>query len=145
MLCDSNSGGFLANRIKYLRAQHRKSLNACASATVSESEVFEEIPASCEEDVELLKITVVNEQNMDAIKFKLAATSEYRRQMIRDNHSIDLLEKFPYFFTNHKLVSERLKSYYVFTISNNTNTTNILNLSIHITNIHVYRLNLSST
>lgn len=109
MLCDSTGGGFLANRLKYLRTQRKKSLNASAVTTVSESEVDEETPDSCEEDVEFLKFTMVNEQNMNVIKSKLTATSEYRRKMIRENHSIDLLEKFPYFFTSHMLVSERMK------------------------------------
>lgn len=107
MLCDSNGGGYLANRLKYLRTQHRKSLNATAS--VSENEVDEETPTSCEENVEFLKCSVVNSENMDIIKSKLTATSEYRRKMIRDNHSMDLLEKFPYFFTNYELVSETIR------------------------------------
>lgn len=109
LLCDSTGGGFLANRLKYLRSQHRQSQSACAVAAVSESEVDEESPASCEEDVEFLKFTVANGQNMDVIKSKLAATSEYRRKMMRDDHSTDLLEKFPYFFTSHELVSNQLK------------------------------------
>lgn len=109
-MCDSNGGGFLANRLKYLRAQHRQSQNVCATTTVSESEV-EETTNSCEEDIELLKFTIVNKENMDVIKSKLAATSDYRRKMIRDNHSMDLLEKFPYFFTSHELVSERLQPF----------------------------------
>lgn len=78
----------------------------CAVVAVSESEVDEETPSSCEEIVECLKFTIVNKENMAVIKSKLTATSAFRRKMIRDNHSLDLLEQFPYFFTSQELVSD---------------------------------------
>lgn len=86
--------------MKNLRQNYRKSLNADSS----ESEGCEVTSTSYQEDVESLKFTVVNAENMDIIKSKLTATSEYRRKMIHENHSIDLLENFPYFFTSHELV-----------------------------------------
>lgn len=64
-------------------------MNASAAAAVSENEELEETPASLQEDVEFLKRSVVSAANMDAIKSKIATTSEYRRKMIQNNHSID--------------------------------------------------------
>lgn len=57
-------------------------MNASAAAAVSENEELEETPASLQEDVEFLKRSVVSAANMDAIKSKIATTSEYRRKMI---------------------------------------------------------------
>lgn len=59
---------------------------------------------SHQEDFEFLKTVVIDESNIDVVKTKLAKTSEYRRQMIRENESLDLLENFPYFFHTPKLV-----------------------------------------
>lgn len=107
LLCDSKGSGYLYNKIKYLKnTQKRLSQNASVSDN-DELEDSEETATSSEEDVEFLKITMANEENMDAIKSKLAATSVYRRKLIHDNHSIDLLENFPYFFTNPKLVRKQ--------------------------------------
>lgn len=54
-------------------------------------------------DVEHLKSTKVNDGNIVAIKEKLKLTLVYRRKLLKDL-SIDLLEYFPYFFTNPELV-----------------------------------------
>lgn len=104
LLCDSKGGGYLATKIKNLRTQQRQSQNTIAS-TVDEKKT-EEQPTCCDDDLEELKHTVVNAENMNAIKVKLVATSKYRLQMIRGNYSMDLLENFPYFFTSHELVCE---------------------------------------
>lgn len=101
LLYNSRGNGYLSTRLKYLRTQHRQSQNALEAA---ESEDSEETPTSCQEDVEYLKTAVVNDENMELIKSKLAVTSDYRRKIIDDDHSIDLLEKFPYFFTSPELV-----------------------------------------
>lgn len=57
-------------------------------------------------DVCWLKSAAVNKDNMSEIMEKIKSTSSYRREMLGDV-SIDLLESFPYFFTNPKLVSTR--------------------------------------
>lgn len=107
LLCDSKGGGYLYTKIKYLRAAHKR-LSQNASVSESEDPEDSEETASCpEEDVEFLKTTMVNDKTMDIIKSKLAATSEYRRKLIRENHSIDLLENFPYFFTSPQLVRKQ--------------------------------------
>lgn len=54
-------------------------------------------------DVEFLKSTKVNNGNIVAIKVKLKLTFVYRRKLLTDLN-IDLLEYFPYFFTNPELV-----------------------------------------
>lgn len=58
-------------------------------------------------DVDWLKSTVVNEKNMAEIKEKIKLTSTHRKKLLIDM-STDLLELFPYFFTNPKLVSPHL-------------------------------------
>lgn len=56
-------------------------------------------------DIELLKTILVNEVNMGLIKEKLIATKSYRLKMMEEL-DIDLLEMFPYFFTNPSLVMQ---------------------------------------
>lgn len=55
-------------------------------------------------DVDFLKSTKVDDENMGIIKEKLKLTSSYRKKMVNDP-SIDFLEYFPYFFTFPNLVS----------------------------------------
>lgn len=112
LLCSSRGSGYLISKIKYLKQQQRLSranaaeIEYCADS--EDQEVTPEISSSCSEDLDFLKIAVVNKDNVDAIKMKLSATSDYRRQLIRGNHGIDLLENFPYFFHNPKLVTQQL-------------------------------------
>lgn len=54
-------------------------------------------------DVCWLKSAAVNDENMTEIMHKIKSTCPYRKKML-DDLSIDLLESFPYFFTNPKLV-----------------------------------------
>lgn len=65
-----------------------------------------------EKDVGLLKFTKVTEINMEDIKEKIKLTSKHRRKMLEDM-SVDLLEQFPYFFTNPELVSTH-RCYFTF-------------------------------
>lgn len=101
MLCDSKGGGYIANRLKYLRTQNNRLSRGAVS---SESDACEDDPSSCEEDIQFLKTAVVNADNMAIIKTKLTATSEHRRKMIREDKSLDLLKYFPYFFVCPQLV-----------------------------------------
>lgn len=102
LLCSSRGTGYLMSKIKYLKQQQRLSRASAAGVeycTDSEDhEIAQEISPSCQEDLDFLKIAVMNKDNEDTIKAKLSATSDHRRQLIRGNHAIDLLENFPYFF-----------------------------------------------
>lgn len=60
-----------------------------------------------EHDIFLLKTTVVDEQSMPYIKMKLIATAKYRSDMLA-KMELDLLETFPYFFSNPELVCMNL-------------------------------------
>lgn len=51
----------------------------------------------------LLRSTIVTDDTMNLIKDKLRMTAEYRLQLLEDQN-LDLLENFPYFFTNPELV-----------------------------------------
>lgn len=119
MLCDAKGNGFLSVRIKNLRAQHRQSQSANGiasneSAGAAQIDVQEEdgdFFEAVKNDLEFLKTVKLNDDNMNIIKSKIAATSDYRRKFIRENHAIDLLEHFPYFFYNQKLVSDFISLY----------------------------------
>lgn len=52
-----------------------------------------------------MKSMIVNEQNIPLIKEGLVKTMQHRLDMMQDR-KIDLLENFPYFFSNPELVSE---------------------------------------
>lgn len=58
-----------------------------------------------EQDVQILKATVVNDANLMEICRKLKSTLSYRTKMLKDR-ALDLLELFPYFFTSPFLVRE---------------------------------------
>lgn len=107
MLYRSGGGGWLYDKIKNLRRQSNQTKASASSAESEESEPDidsrEENENLCKENVEILKITVVNDNNIALIKSKLEATVQFRRKMLQYK-SIDLLENFPYFFVEPKLV-----------------------------------------
>lgn len=108
----NNNGGYLLNRIKYLRgvkrSESRESLHCV-------DEIDDCDDTACEEeDIEILKSTVVSASNLDLIKTKLVSSTRYRLKML-ENKSIDLLENFPYFFTNPELVRKLKKIFITFT------------------------------
>lgn len=88
--------------MKNLRAA-LKSANT-ADQIVVQDEQIEIDPNTAKNEVDLLKEIIVNPQNMDVIKEKLRLTVKYRSEMVK-NKSTDLLQCFPYFFTNAELVS----------------------------------------
>lgn len=53
--------------------------------------------------IEILKTLTVSEANMNEIEEKLIATMTFRHEMMGVNE-VDLLETFPYFFTDPSLV-----------------------------------------
>lgn len=57
-------------------------------------------------DIEILKTLTVSEANLNEIKEKLIATMTYRNEMM-DVNELDLLENFPYFFTDPSLVIQK--------------------------------------
>lgn len=74
--------------------------------------------AECEKtDVELLKLTVVNESNMSYIEAKLQSTLSYRFKLM-EIPELDLKEYFPYFFSNPTLV-RRTKNVFLLPFRNN--------------------------
>lgn len=64
-----------------------------------------------EQDVQILKATVVNDASSLEIHSKLKSTLSYRTKML-ENRSLDLLELFPYFFTNPSLVREEKTTFF---------------------------------
>lgn len=68
------------------------------------NEVNQEPTVNVQEEFHLLKSTIVNQENLELIKEKLKITSTYRSRLFTDRN-INLLEQFPFFFTNPELVS----------------------------------------
>lgn len=62
-----------------------------------------ELETKCKADIEILKTLRVCDENMADIEMKLVDTMEYRIKML-EMLEVDLLETFPYFFTNPDLV-----------------------------------------
>lgn len=78
----------------------------CDIANNSESLVdMIDVTEDQKKDVELLKATLVNDENMTKIKEKLLSTLSYRLAMM-ETPELDLLETFPYFFTHSTLVKK---------------------------------------
>lgn len=108
MLYDSaNNSGWLVAGMKNLRQKKKINKNAFRQIVYNTPETTTLLQYSemcAKKDVDFLKSTKVDEENMEIIKEKLKLTSSYRKKMVNDP-SIDLLEFFPYFFTSPNLVS----------------------------------------
>lgn len=61
------------------------------------------IDETLENALQFLRTCVVTAEQMPIIQQKLISTSTYRRTLF-ENKNINLLEQFPYFFTNPELV-----------------------------------------
>lgn len=92
-------GGLFGNKLKYKRSKSKKHQQAVDEATNG----IEEININPEDDVALLKHTLVNNDNMDLIKEKIGSTAKFRKNMLKDKN-LDLLQNFPYLYTNPELV-----------------------------------------
>lgn len=87
-----------------LNIQLRNKRAATKRQHVEEHEINTLTDDEAKNMVEKLKTTVVNNQNMDAIKNMLQLTLKYRTQMLK-NEQLNLREYFPYFFVSKELVS----------------------------------------
>lgn len=83
-------------------------MNRNPEESVGEIEYTE---SDAKEDFEILKSTVVNDENIDMIQKKLVLTQNYRTQ-IMSNMKTDLKESFPYFFVRSELVSSFSTHYF---------------------------------
>lgn len=79
-----------------MKQQERRSTNAVQVTTA-------ELETKCKADIEILKSLRVCDENMAEIEMKLVNTMEYTIKML-ETLEVDLLETFPYFFTNPELV-----------------------------------------
>lgn len=101
-------GGSLYNRVRKLRNGTKAGANNASiiefEANANEEEnLEEEVECDPAESLLWLKKAVVNTDNMTAILKHLKQTSEYRKEMMKDK-TLDLLEQFPFMFTNPILV-----------------------------------------
>lgn len=101
--------GFIVAKLKYLRsvAKHQKTkeVERPVQATSNAMESLQ-LTSNTEADCDFLQSVVINAENMAEIKQKLKATEEYRDDLI-DNKNMELVERFPYFYSNPELVSTK--------------------------------------
>lgn len=107
MLFDSKSNsGWLVNGLKNLRRRNiLQGIRTEDDVDVEDAQTrdrYSDIQAAA--DVKFLKSVKVNDENIQTIKEKIKLTSVYRKNMLNDL-CMDLLENFPYFFTNPELVN----------------------------------------
>lgn len=102
-------GGYLYNRLRYLRMLKKKEEERNNAETVRTDETTDNTDQVLTndnyqmDDFLFLKTTVVSTDNLDKVKEKLKNTIEYRRQLLADEE-IDLKEHFPYMFVHPELV-----------------------------------------
>lgn len=90
MIYNQSNGGYLGLRQKNSRRSKKRNHDEIDNDSIMD-------------DLDSLKSTVVNKQNVDFIREKLKSTLNYRVEMMRDL-STDLLENFPFFFSNPEMV-----------------------------------------
>lgn len=100
---------FMNSKLKNTRYTTKQNLNrsiASNRGTINNNETEGDMDAVSERQktaIEFLKSAMVNEENMETIKEKLKFTLSYRLEMMK-TPELDVLETFPYFFTNPELV-----------------------------------------
>lgn len=89
-------------KLKNNRRQLKKK-NSTHNESSASAETFD-----TDMDEVLFKLKTLNISNADMTEVKkmLKMTFEHRQHVIKDNENLDLLENFPYFFTNCDLVKK---------------------------------------
>lgn len=102
---NKQNGGYILNRLKYLRTRKRKQLadEATDRPATPEQRPIDAAVADIEADLLFLKTVIYDETNHEEVIRALKSTRARRFEMAH-NQEIDLLREFPYFFTNPKLV-----------------------------------------
>lgn len=105
---DNNSPGWIITTLKTRRKE----------VTKQKVNEVENIDSDCEteeneeREVAILRSLLVNEENMLIIKQKLAKTIKLRSRLVNDDN-VNLLERFPYFYTCPELVNWNLLIQYL--------------------------------
>lgn len=105
-------GGYLYNRVRYLRSKMSKESNL---DNANRNDIVDVIaPGSNEQndlvssnvmnDMLKLKTTIISDSNIEEIRLILKRTRRIRMDMIK-NQSVDFMENFPCFFVCPALVS----------------------------------------
>lgn len=89
------------NRRQIQKKRLNNSINQSLATSITNVEIE---TAQYKEDVFELKNLIVCSENMETFKEKLKSTYNFRQEMIKTNNNLDLLENFPYFFSNPELV-----------------------------------------
>lgn len=100
-ITENGKAGRLYNRFRYLRTlENRKNIAANQNQISQHSEEQQ----YSMEDMLYLKTVVVSADTIDEIRKKLESTRQQRDALVK-NVEIDLMIKFPFFFTYPQLVS----------------------------------------
>lgn len=122
----NGGGGFLYNRLRYLRTREKTQLKKNlqpVDETAESMPTIENNQSATEgsqivtnnddgahdpyqmDDLLFLKTVIVNEKNMPKIHDKLRKTLERRRELL-NTEKVDMLENFPFMFVHPSLVSQ---------------------------------------
>lgn len=98
---NNGTGGYLYNRIRYLRNKNAKNSIYSAIEADQPNQSLSEYKIS---SILFLKTTVVSDKNVEEVQKHLKETLPDRLKMIADG-SLDFMEHFPFFFVRPSLVS----------------------------------------
>lgn len=96
------NGGWIGTKLKNNRRQDKKKQKPTPDEINSDVETSD---INVEEVVFELKNLNISKADTTEVRNMLNQTFDYRQRMINDNQNLDLLENFPYFFTNSDLVN----------------------------------------
>lgn len=94
-LLNASDGGKLGIQLRNQRFTKKRTNTSSEIDTLDEKEA--------EQLFEEMKLTIVNNENMEKLKLLLAKTLPYRSKLLKDIH-INLRECFPLFFVSHEMV-----------------------------------------
>lgn len=103
----NSKSGYIDDKLKHIRQQQKSVIDHPNLSKDSNNNIHENDEVVDESESRyilfLLKITVVTEESKPLMTEKLIKTQKYRLNMLK-NSELDLLENFPFFFSNPDLV-----------------------------------------
>lgn len=97
------NGGWIGMKLKNNRRQLKNKKNANHDENSASVETTQ---TDMDEVLFKMKTLDISKANLIELKNMLKLTFEHRQSLIKTNENLDLLEIFPYFFTNSDLVNK---------------------------------------
>lgn len=102
MIYNTPTGGYLGQKLKNMIMTRQKLSKASNNPVPADFTAAEK--DKLEADMDYLKSTIVNSENLDQIKDKMIGTMAHRIHIMKD-HRMDIKESFPFLFASVDLVS----------------------------------------